>query len=642
MKRALIAVAVFVCAVVPFARSVRYGIVNCDDYSYAATYKAVTDGVTGAGLQWALTFEGEGIWMPLTWLSYMVDYDVAAVIWGANAPEDAVYHVMHAHSVFWHGLNAVLLWTLLCLVMRCGLRAGEGVAVLAALIWAVHPLRVESVAWIASRKDLLSMAGLLGALICWVKWRMVNREQGPGNGGRRTWSQSSFYVLSILCFALGAMAKPSVMCFPALVVILDWFILRRGLRNAEELIRMAVGYVLPVALAAAVAILAQRMQTVGGCTVELKDVPLWGRLLNAAVSFGVYPLNTVVPISLAPQCLMRWPGTPRLMVPGLVIAAVILWWMWRGMRSEADRLRAVLAGKGVGVDVDSGRWILAGATWYVLSIIPFLGISAFGYHALADRFTYIPAVGLSLALVGLWKSGTGNGERRTALPLVIIAAVATTAVLGALTWRQTGFWRNDRAMWEQTIRVDGEGNGVATAGLGLWYFEHDHGSSESIRWFDKSFSTDPDCMQKTGFIYINNLAERGMLKEAAERLKWSAAWSAEIRDQERAAKGMDASVEMKPLIHHRLAKVAYLIHNPDLRAAGEDELKELEVLRPGNIHVLYLRGQLSLMKGDVAGAERAWAHLKAAATRKECVWYRFFGDVVARAKCAAGNGGGGK
>ena len=621
VRACIVSAAVFLCAVAPFARSVGYGIVNCDDYAYAATYAGVTDGVTGRGLKWAAAFDGEGIWMPLTWLSYMLDYEAAAKL--GLKDEAGVYHVMHAHSVALHGVNAALLFGLL-LIVAGGPKTGRGIlcAALAALVWAAHPLRCESVCWIASRKDVLSMMGLLLALLCWTRWR---------GGGRRT--SFAWYGAAIVCFALGGMAKPSVMCFPALAFILDWFFLRRGLREVTAFFRMAAGYVLPVVMAAGLAVLAQRMQTAGGCTVEFQDMPLWGRLLNAAVSFGLYPVNTVWPFGLAPQCVLRWPHLPRLMVPGLCVTVAFGVWLWRALQPERGRLRALFAGSPEGL-VDPGpprpgAGLVAGAVWYAVAILPFLGVSAFGYHALADRFTYIPAVGLSLALVGVLRGRVSVG----------CAALAVLA-LGGLAWRQTGIWRDDRAMWEQTIKVDGEGNGVATAGLGLWHYEFNHDSPESVEWFEKAFAADPDCLQKTGFLYINNLAEHGRLAQAAERLRWSAEWSLAVRDQERQVRGLDASIELKPLVQHRLARIAYLIHCPDMRTAGEEYLAELEALRPNDIHVLYLKGQLALLKGDWTKAEEIGKRLKQAATRKECVRYRFFDGLVARARRRAETGGG--
>ena len=159
---AALAAAVGVVAMLPFARSARYGLVNCDDYDYA-NYAELTRGVTAEGVRWAFTFTGEGIWMPLTWLSYMGDHALASRLDGGDDKfGETAYHVMHAHSVALHGLNAALLFALLALLSG---RRNWPLAALAALLWAVHPLRCESVDWVASRKDVLSMAGLLASLV---------------------------------------------------------------------------------------------------------------------------------------------------------------------------------------------------------------------------------------------------------------------------------------------------------------------------------------------------------------------------------------------------------------------------------------------------------------------------------------------
>ena len=208
MTRFAVPVAVFLIAALPFARTVRYGIVNCDDYDY------VQHAAEPGGL-WDVR---EAIWMPLTWLSYKADLGVAGWLDGDEgrpgaAPAEAAYRrraaayrLMHAHSVLVHAVNAVLLWCLLRLVLArvCGgggARALDLVAGAAALFWAVHPLRCESVCWIASRKDVLSMAWLLLALILWVRGR---------------------WAAAVGSFALSAMCKPSAMVFTPLAFVLDW------------------------------------------------------------------------------------------------------------------------------------------------------------------------------------------------------------------------------------------------------------------------------------------------------------------------------------------------------------------------------------------------------------------------------------
>lgn len=619
-----IAVTVFAFSVLPFVQSTGYGIVNCDDYAYAATHSEVIEGVSAKGLSWAFTFKDEGIWMPLTWFSYMMDYDIARLA-GMDLSKEAddAYHVMHAHCIVLHGVNAVLLYWIFWLIAPCcGIRSVTRTiaCVFAAILWAIHPLRCESVCWVASRKDVLSMLFLLGALIGWIRWRQ--------SGG--AWR----YCVSMICLIVGAMAKPSVMCFPALALVLDWFFLRRGIRGAKKYITACAGYVFPGVISVGLAFFAQWMQKVGGCTVELENVPFWGRLLNAAVSFGIYPFHTLCPFSLAPQCLMRWPALPRLLIPGLAFTGMMGWWLWGAVRTEFNWFRIALSGKGYD-DWRDGRWsyAVAGGIWYTLSIIPFLGLSAFGYHAFADRFTYIPSVGLSIAVLSI----AMIAGSRTKSALMTIVGMILLAFFGTLANRQTGIWENDRKMWEQTIRVDGKDNGVATAGLGLWHYEFNHDSDESLKYFNQAFESGPDYMQKTGFVYINNLAEKGDLKTASDRLKWSSEWSLSVREQERKIKGYDEFTEMKPLIHHRIARAAYLIHDSSMRKAGEEYLKELEAQRPNEIHVLYLRGQLSLLTGDIRKAKEIHEKLKENTHRKDCVRYRFFGESIEKAMSAMHN-----
>jgi len=620
----LAGVLVFLCAVLPFGRATSYGLANCDDYDYVGTYSSVMDGVSWKGLSWGLTHTEDGIWMPLTWLSYMLDYSLAGNKRSADGTWDEnVYHVMHAHSVIWHGINAVLFFCFLLSLLTCA--TGKGmpssgrlfVAALAAVLWAAHPLRVESVVWIASRKDVLSMAGLLAALLCWVKGRQT--------GGVIPFVCATFFLV------LGGMAKPSVMCFPVLAFLLDWFLLRREVRDPISFLKMLVPHLAPVLVAVALAASAQWMQRAGGCTVEFSDMPFWARTLNAVVSFGVYLLHTVLPMGLAPQCMLRWPDLPRLMIPGFAIAGIAIWGLWLGGRVEAQRLKGIFGAGEISPRESLGLrdFVLLGGFWFAISVLPFLGFSAFGYHALADRFTYIPGLGLSVVLAGLvmW------------CPCRFVARVigcCGMVALGILSWLQTGVWENDRRTWEHTIAVDGASNGVATAGLGLWYYEHEHASAKAVELFDKSFAVSPDFMQATGFIYINALAERGEMEKASERLKWYAEWSSNMRDQERAIRHIDPTEELKPLLQYRLARIACFLHDPVMRKAGEEELSELLAIRPHDVHVLYLAGQAALLRNDVVAAEQVARDMRQSAKRRDVVRYAFFDDLVAAARKRAG------
>lgn len=623
MKRAaaacLLGALVFAASVLPFARSAGYGLVNCDDYGYVGEHPQVVQGVSVAGIAWGCVFSGEGIWMPLTWLSYMLDYDMTAWRGGSLDKErEDVYHTMHVHSVAVHGLNALLLFLLLTQLFG---RGNLVFAALAALFWSLHPLRCESVDWIASRKDVLSMAGLLISLVSWTRFR----RSGAGRSVRK----AVWYACSLAAFALGATAKPSVMCYPALVFVLDRFFLRRTFGSGLELVKDFCWYLVPTALAGIVGYVAMTMQAAGGCTIEFSDMPFVMRLLNACVSFGVYVIHTVLPINLAPQCILRWPHPPRLMAPGLLVTALLVWRLWRPCRREAMCLWAVLNDRGDARADTPGETALlpavAGGVWYAISIVPFLGISGFGYHAYADRFTYIPAVGASIALLTLVRLGY-----RKWASVFLGAAVAA---LGVLCFRQTGIWENDRTMWEQTVAVDGELNGVATAGLGLWHYEHGHDLDKAVSNFEKSFAANPEFMQKTCFLHVDALAEAGRLDRAYEILKWTGEFSRMMRERQWMSEGLSAyDEEYRPITHNRLARVACFLRDPPNRKVGLEELDGLRKELPNSIHVIYLEIVAALARGDIAAAEEAWGRLRKNAARSECMRYRFVDKLIASRK----------
>ena len=271
------------------------------------------------------------MWTPLTWASYMIDFSLFGDdCWGA----------MHIHSVLLHALNASLVYVLLRMLCdEMGACAGSGklqrsrniaIPFLAAALWALHPLRVESVAWLASRKDVLSLAFALCAFICWTD---ANRR------GRIDGGFCVRYALSLLFFALGAMAKPSVMTFPVLQCCIDLFIIRR--------IRPWM-YIIPTGLMLAIAVEASAAQSAGGATASLGGVPILYRVLNAMSAFGVYLCNTVLPLDLAPQCMSKYPAMPQGILFGAVASLAAATWLgwtatriWRGRERffDLDELR---------------------------------------------------------------------------------------------------------------------------------------------------------------------------------------------------------------------------------------------------------------------------------------------------------------
>ena len=296
---------VFLAAVLPFIRAVCYGIVNLDDYWYVAMHDPIIAGLGWDGIKFAFTSLDEAIWMPLTWISYMIDHSLFGIgNWGA----------FHAHSILLHGLNAVLVYLLLLKIV--GFMVGrntlhlEFICAIAATIWACHPLRCESAVFIASRKDVLSLFFELLAILFWFR------------DGRRS------YWASLFCFTLAGMAKPSVMTFPILCFLVDFFI-RRSARPFR--------YILPFAMAAALGWFAGFAQAAGGATEDVFGSPFWYKLVNAATSFGLYLWNTVWPLDLAPEYLIQWPEWPRLCFLGIPICVAVCGWLARRLWRLKER-----------------------------------------------------------------------------------------------------------------------------------------------------------------------------------------------------------------------------------------------------------------------------------------------------------------
>lgn len=561
-----LALALVTCAV--FARAWGYGLANIDDYLYVWRYAEVTDGLSLRGLRWALTFTGEAIWMPLVWASYQLDFSLAG--WcGADA---ATVH--HVHSVLLHALNAVLVLRLLARLGPKGDAAPALTAFFAALFWAIHPLRVESVVWIASRKDLLSLTGLVLALTEWTDWRRA------GGAGR--------YVRSLAWFAVGALAKPSVMTYPALVGALDVLVL--GVRR--EVRSFVPAYVAPCALGGAVALAGTLVQAVGGGTAATAGVPFGWRVLNAVAGYGIQLWHTLVPWDLAVQCTLRYPAWPRFLLPGAALTAAVGWWAWR-RRS-------------------------GGIAFFTAGILPMLGLVGFGFHAFADRFTYIPAIGLSLV--------AAEGLARVAdVRLRAFAGAAGAVALGALCVRQVGFWEDDRTLFAHTCAVDGPLNANAHFELGRAEWELGHDVTNAVAAYAAAFRADPETVLAQPQHYMFALAEGGFAEEAFAFKKELDAWNARTTAAAREAR--DEAEVLRP--EYALARIAFLLSDPATRRGGAAELEEYlaQPRRTGTRDGLYLKGWLRALEGRADEARRIWSALPDGTVRTEDPYmrYRFLG-----------------
>jgi len=572
----IVAAVVFAFSVFAFMRAFGYGLVNFDDYLYV---ERIPQGLDG----W-LSDMSCGIWMPLTWASYALD----RLLFGS------CYGLWHVASILVHGVNAVLVYVYFSLILKKRRHVAAGACAwllpaLVALLWAVHPLRVESVVALSSRKDVLSLFFELLALVAWLR-------------GRREWD-----VLACAFFVVGSFCKPSVMTFPLLCLVVDAFALRR-----LDLKR----YAFPFGYAAVLGLFAAYQQKAGGATVDMFHEGIAARLVDAASAFGIYVRNTVWPQWLAPQCMKKFPMPPRLWQWGLACTGVVAVVCVRRVLPYLKSAFRQLEERRLALEFGRDDLLLAGLAWFVLAVAPMLGIANFGFHAFADRFTYIPALGLGLLVVAAFERLGGGSGRRMALCTALAVAVAA---LSLRTWHQTGYWRDDGALFARTLEVDGEPNPVAHACLGAYHFEFTHDLEESARHFAIAERQDIRFMMIAFNVYVFGLCELGRADEVPRLLsRFRETWQEET--------GGDSG----SLLYRRLGDV-YAASEIAFLASGEGDVGEAErklvewVFRKGRAGSItpYLRWRIALRRGDGRGAANALEDLSADAQAMGYLKFRY-------------------
>ncbi len=383
--------------------------VDFDDDVYVTANPRVRAGLTLDGARWAATSVGYAAnWHPLTWLSHMLDVELFGL-----APRGH-----HLHSVLIHAASALLLFA--------AVRRMTGALYLSwsvALLFAVHPLRVESVAWVAERKDVLSGFLVLATLLTWVRY-----ARRPG---------AARYSASLGLTLAALLSKPMAVSLPLLLLVADWWPLGRFGRNGPGARRLLFEKLPFAVLAVAAAVITFVAQT-GGGAVEVTH-GIVERLAFLPLATATYLWKFAWPSGLA----VFYPMPDRISVLEVLAAALPL---------------AVLAG----IAVFSRRrrpHLLAGLAWYVTTILPVSGVVRAGDQAVADRYTYIPLIGLTVAVVLLARELV----RRQA-PLTL-GVVAVALGLAAMTRSQAATWRDTQTLFRHAVAVV-EGNWLAYNNLG--------------------------------------------------------------------------------------------------------------------------------------------------------------------------------
>jgi protein O-mannosyl-transferase len=389
---------------------------NYDDDHYVTDNSQVTQGVHWNTIKWAFTTMAEANWHPLTWLSHELDCELFHL-------NPAGHHYVNVM------LQAINVWLMFFVLLDATGFVWRSWMV--AALFALHPINVESVAWVSERKNLLSMFFFLAAL---AAYRWYTHRAGL----RR-------YVLVATLFALGLMAKPQVITFPFVLLLWDYWPLQR-VRSDESLSsadsadqapglsfsRLALEKIPLFALSAASAVITLKAQAAGGAIRTTLQVPILVRFANAALSYALYVQKAFWPSHLSLMYPYLWYWTP---IWPLVLSLVVL---------------ALLSIFVIGVH---RRYLVVGWLWFLGTLVPMIGIVQVGGQAMADRYAYLPFFGLFL--MACWGLAEIAQRQKWLAVMTAIAALIALSVLGVIARRQLGYWRNNVTLWSHAIEVTG-------------------------------------------------------------------------------------------------------------------------------------------------------------------------------------------
>ncbi|PYI58141.1 MAG: hypothetical protein DMC59_09190, partial [Verrucomicrobia bacterium] len=437
-----------------YAQVIGHRFIVLDDISYVEENPAVNRGVTLGGLAWAFTTFREGNWHPLTWIAHMIDSQIFGTFAGGHLLVNALIHTANTLLVFW-----ILLRT----------THARWSSALVAALFALHPLHVESVAWASERKDTLSAFFGLLSLIAYVRYaeaRSIRR-----------------YAWVAITLALGLLAKPMLVTWPFVMLLLDYWPLGRladpigkehqrsaSHREAATGIGSLVWEKLPLfALVAASAVVTSVAQSRAGAVQTFTEVPIALRLSNALVSYAKYLLLAFWPNDLAVFYPFREAVIPAWQIIGAALLLI-------GITGSCFFQRKIRP------------YLIVGWLWFLGTLVPVIGLVQVGAQTMADRYFYIPSIGLFIAIVfGL----ADIAERRRVAPW-LGAAIANVVllVLATLTNAQIQRWSDSFTLFKHTLTVAGPSVAAEDA-LGLAM--HNNGQlDEAAAHFEKALQMQPD------------------------------------------------------------------------------------------------------------------------------------------------------
>lgn len=582
-----------------------FEFLNLDDNGYIYENPFVAQGLNWASIKWAFTAFYYANWHPLTWLSHQLDVSIFGLKAGGH----------HIVNVLFHTVNSILLFMLLKRLTNSTWRS----AVVAA-IFAVHPTHVESVAWVAERKDVLStLFWFLSTYfyICYAK---------ESNGANKLLGISRNYLFTFFFFALGSMAKPMLVTLPFTLLLLDYWALERfkefNVKSILPLVKEKIPLFGLTVLSAVITLLAQKT---GGAVETLENIPIATRIMNSLVSYAKYVGMLFYPSDLGlwypyQHDLPLW----QVIVSIIVVSGISLFCIWQ------------LRGR---------KYLALGWFWFLGTLVPVIGLLQVGGQALADRYTYVPYIGLSIAVIWLAADLLKSIDKKFTLGF----AAVILAGFSFLTFKQVSYWQNNETIFTQTLSVT-KGNFLieqnlchhllsqnrldeaetqclnsiqsqpnynnSYLSLGIIYFKRNN-YDQAARKFSKALELKPD-----DFAAFSNLSKalirQGKLDEAAqmtEKIEKEAvpnSFSASVLLENYNTLGMSyaqkgeyaksalflrKSLEITPSNADTRANFGFMLHQAGKTEEGIKELQESLRQNPGKAETHNMLGMIYLSQG---------------------------------------------
>jgi Flp pilus assembly protein TadD len=547
-----------------------YDFIDYDDPLYFSANPHVLRGVTGDDVLWAFTNGETGNWHPLTWLSLMLDAEWFGK--GSAGP--------HLTNLLIHVANVILLFLLLRKMTATLWRS----AVVAAL-FALHPLHVESVAWIAERKDVLSASFGLLSLWCYAKFVAASKAGSP--------KSKRFYGLTLMFFTCGLMSKPMLVTLPFVMLLLDFWPLKRVAADETS----AVTPSMLLRRLPALFVVTFLVQHESGAVIKLGQFSVSERIVNAFVSYVRYLGKTIWPVSMANP----YSHPRQLELPIVIFSMALVVCFSIAAIRIARKFPAAFTG-----------WF-----WFVGMLVPVIGLVQVGNQSMADRYTYLPLVGVFIVIV--WGFCAVCVNSHMPKPFIVLL---TMTVLIACAWRtrdQLRYWQNSGTLFSHTLAVTKD-NYAAYINLGTWLSSQGR-VAEAIDCFNQSLQIIPD---NESFYYMgsalynlgNALAKTGKWDEAIDNYRRALKFTpnqadilnnlgfalAAKKQFDEAISCFEKALQLNPDssdAHNNLATILFIEHRFDEAA---QHYREAIRLAPDNAQIYSNLGDTLVKEGQLAEA----------------------------------------